>query len=128
MEILSHINKRVKPNKNIKLPLDALINQFTDDKVPMFVKNFTIIYLEMSIERLSLEEIAVHIPNLIRGISRRPTPQRTTIFHMILPVAIFIDISSMDQDTYILDIYIGPAKMEDGARGAERSEKFSFPV
>lgn len=86
MEILSHINKRVKPNKNIKLPLDALINQFTDDKVPVFVKNFTVIYLEMSVDRLPLEEIAQHIPKLIRGISRRPIPQRTTIFHMILPV------------------------------------------
>ncbi|CAO3648650.1 unnamed protein product [Cunninghamella echinulata] len=33
MDILSHINKRIKSNENIKLPFDSLLAQFTNDKL-----------------------------------------------------------------------------------------------
>ena len=86
MELLSHINKRAKLNKSIKLPFEALLQQYMDDKLSAMIKNFTIIYLEMCVDRMTIEETAKHIPNLLKGISRRPEPQRITIFHMILPV------------------------------------------
>ncbi|KAI9491193.1 proteasome stabiliser-domain-containing protein [Zychaea mexicana] len=85
MELLSHINRRAKLNKSIKLPFDALLQQFMNDELSAMVKNFTIIYLEMCVDRMDIDETAKHIPSLLKGISRRPEPQRVTIFHMILP-------------------------------------------
>ncbi|CAO3594598.1 unnamed protein product [Absidia cylindrospora] len=86
MDILSHINKRTKFNENVKLPFDSLLAQFSDDKISTFVKNFTIIYLDLSVKRMSPEETAQHIPKFFHGISRRPSSQRTTLLHMSLPV------------------------------------------
>ncbi|CAO3688639.1 unnamed protein product [Umbelopsis ramanniana] len=84
--VLGHINKRVKPNTQIKLPFEALLNQFNDPNIGVFVKNFTIIYLEMAFSRLPAEEAATFIPKLLPGIAARPAPQRNTILHMVLPV------------------------------------------
>ncbi|KAI8147438.1 proteasome stabiliser-domain-containing protein [Fennellomyces sp. T-0311] len=85
MEVLSHINRRAKLNKSIKLPFDALLQQFMDEKISAMVKNFTIIYLEMCVDRMAVDETAQHISSFLKGISRRPESQRVTIFHMILP-------------------------------------------
>jgi proteasome component ECM29 len=87
MEILSHVNKRVKANPNIRLPFEPLLNQFTDDKVSTFVKNFTLIYLEMSANRLTPEETAQHLPEFLKGISLRPLQQRISLLHIVLPVS-----------------------------------------
>lgn len=89
MEILSHINKRVKANTSIKLPFETLLAQFTDDKVSTFVKNFTLIYLEMSALRLTPEETAKHLPEFLKGISLRPLQQRIALLHIVLPVIFF---------------------------------------
>lgn len=90
MVVLSHINKRVKTNLAIKLPFDALLTQFTDEKVNTFVKNFTVIYLDMAVKRMDVDAIAKHIPSLVRGISKRPDPQRVAAFHMMLPVSRYL--------------------------------------
>lgn len=86
MEILAHINKRVKPAPQIKLPFDALLAQFTDPVIGVFVKNFTILYLEMAYARLAPVDAAAYVPALVRDISQRPLPQRLAIMHMLLPV------------------------------------------
>ncbi|KAI9480308.1 MAG: proteasome stabiliser-domain-containing protein [Benjaminiella poitrasii] len=86
MEILSHINKRVKANNNIHLPFQALLNQFTDPSVSTFVKNFTLIYLEMATSRMSPEETAEYLPAFLTGISLRPSQQRISLLHIVLPV------------------------------------------
>lgn len=90
MEILSHVNKRVKANASIKLPFETLLQQFTDDKVSTFVKNFTLIYLDMSASRLTPEELAQHLPEFLKGISLRPAPQRIALLHIVLPVSLFL--------------------------------------
>ena len=103
MEVLSHINKRAKLNKSIKLPFDALLQQFTDEKLSAMVKNFTIIYLEMCVDRMTVDETAKHIASFLKGISRRPEPQRITILHMILPVRIFWEVSLIN---VLMRIYV----------------------
>lgn len=55
LEILAHINKRVKPQPSILLPVKDLLDQYLDPEVPAIVKNFSIIYLEMGFYRLPLE-------------------------------------------------------------------------
>ncbi|RUP51830.1 hypothetical protein BC936DRAFT_145387 [Jimgerdemannia flammicorona] len=99
MEILVHINKRVKPAPQIKLPFDALLAQFSDPAIGVFVKNFTVLYLEMGYARMAPVDAAAYVPALIRGISQRPGPQRIAILHMILPVLIHYKLNPSEEST-----------------------------
>jgi proteasome component ECM29 len=87
MEILSHINKRVKTNATIQLPFESLLEQFTNPQISVFVKNFTLIYLEMAATRLSPEQTAAYLPQFLSGISLRPVQQRIPLLHIVLPVS-----------------------------------------
>ena len=50
MELLVHINKRIKNNNNIQLPVEALLLQYQDPSATSFVINFTVIYLKMGFQ------------------------------------------------------------------------------
>lgn len=51
LEILSHVNKRVKHQLEIGLPLLALWKLYTDPVASPMVRNFAIVYVEMAFER-----------------------------------------------------------------------------
>jgi proteasome component ECM29 len=55
MEILSHINKRVKHRPEIPLPMLDLWNIYTGSTSSTIVRNFCIVYIEMAFERLPTE-------------------------------------------------------------------------
>lgn len=50
MEILQHINKRVKDQTHIKLNLHDLVTMYLDTTDSM-VRNFAIVYVEMGFNR-----------------------------------------------------------------------------
>ena len=63
LEMLSHVNKRVRGHDQIKLPLDALLDLYLSDSSAPLVKNFAVVYVEMAMDR-SLQDqqtAAVHI-------------------------------------------------------------------
>jgi hypothetical protein len=51
MEILTHINKRVKLQPQVKLPTEALLAQYGDSTQSQLVHNFTIMYLETALAK-----------------------------------------------------------------------------
>lgn len=51
MEVLTHVNKRIKNQPQIKLPVEALMSQYENASLPPLVRNFCIIYLEMAVVR-----------------------------------------------------------------------------
>lgn len=55
MEILSHVNKRVKHQMEIQLPLLELWTMYREDNAVPIVRNFCIVYIEMAFDRLPLE-------------------------------------------------------------------------
>lgn len=55
LELLGHISKRIKTQNNIQIPVRDLLEQYNDPQVPVLVKNFNIIYLEMGFSRISTE-------------------------------------------------------------------------
>ncbi|KAG0232498.1 hypothetical protein BGW42_008118 [Actinomortierella wolfii] len=55
--ILTHINKRIRPKPEIKLPLNGLLQQFADHP-SMLVKNFSLIYIELGFQRIEQEILA----------------------------------------------------------------------
>lgn len=56
LDILSHVNKRVRGHEQIKLPLDALLDLYLSDTSAPLVKNFAIVYVEMAMDRSSPEQ------------------------------------------------------------------------
>ena len=56
LDILSHVNKRVRGHEQIKLPLDALLDLYLADTSAPLVKNFAIVYVEMAVDRCSPEQ------------------------------------------------------------------------
>lgn len=58
IEILSHVNKRVKNQREIGLPLTELWEIYTGANSTPMVKNFCIMYIEMAFERVQLEVCA----------------------------------------------------------------------
>ncbi|KAL8170504.1 hypothetical protein V2J09_022308 [Rumex salicifolius] len=77
VEILTHVNKRVKHDTNIALPLSELWNIYEANAAPL-VRNFCIIYIEMAFERALLEEKKNMAPKLLANISKLP-PQHQEI-------------------------------------------------
>ncbi|KFH67585.1 hypothetical protein MVEG_06317 [Podila verticillata NRRL 6337] len=96
--ILTHVNKRVRPKPAIQLPVASLLQQFTTNPSVM-VKNFTLIYIEMGFERIPLEEKTTALPQLIKGISKRPAAQQTTLIHLVLPTLALIKHHNEDNTT-----------------------------
>jgi proteasome component ECM29 len=86
MELLVHINKRIKNNMNIQLPVEALLLQYQDPSATSFVINFTIIYLKMGYPRLSLERQAELVPSVLAGMEAKPTQHQDSLLLLIMPV------------------------------------------
>ncbi len=51
LEILSHVNKRIKGQNAISLPLAELVQQFKSPESAPMVRNFALVYAEMAFER-----------------------------------------------------------------------------
>ncbi|XP_059624994.1 uncharacterized protein LOC132268214 [Cornus florida] len=78
IEILSHVNKRVKHQPEIGLPLSELWKLYVEANAAPMVKNFCIVYIEMAFERLNVEEKENMAPILVSNISKLP-PQHQEI-------------------------------------------------
>lgn len=86
MELLVHLNKRVKNNEQIQLPMDQLLDQYQDSSVNSFVTNFTIIYLKMGFPRQAMELKIKMVPKLLRALEDKPASHQDSIINMILPM------------------------------------------
>ncbi|XP_048500672.1 uncharacterized protein LOC125497539 isoform X2 [Beta vulgaris subsp. vulgaris] len=78
LEILSHINKRVKHEPGIGLPLSELWSMYTEATAAAMVWNFCIIYIKMAFERSEIEVQKSMAPKFLVDISKHP-PQHQAI-------------------------------------------------
>eukprot|EP01135_Chromosphaera_perkinsii_P004716 Nk52_evm27s294 gene=Nk52_evmTU27s294 len=86
MEILSHLNKRIKDQTHIQLPVTALVEQYMNEDLPIIMKNFTLIYLEMGFERLPTVEEKINLcALLLKSIRDKPVGHRVSIMKLLLP-------------------------------------------
>lgn len=53
LEILSHVNKRVKLQPEIGLPLSELWKLYSESGGTPIIRNFCIVYVEMAIQRVN---------------------------------------------------------------------------
>ncbi|TVU50759.1 hypothetical protein EJB05_02148, partial [Eragrostis curvula] len=83
MDILSHINKRVKHRPDIQLPMLDLWKIYTESVSSAIVRNFCVVYIEMAFERLPAEEKGSIAPDLLVNISTAPRQHQGVILRLV---------------------------------------------
>lgn len=86
MELLVHINKRLKSRPLVQLPIDSLLVQYQDPAASAFIINFTIIYIKLGYPRLPIEKKAELVPILLSALDGKPVQHRDSLFLLIMPV------------------------------------------
>ncbi|XP_053558665.1 proteasome adapter and scaffold protein ECM29 [Bombina bombina] len=85
MELLVHLNKRIKSRPKIQLPVETLLVQYQDPAAVSFVTNFTIIYIKMGYPRLPIDKQCELAPSLLTAMEGRPQPQQDSLMHLLIP-------------------------------------------
>uniref|UniRef100_A0A8C9VU15 Ecm29 proteasome adaptor and scaffold n=1 Tax=Scleropages formosus TaxID=113540 RepID=A0A8C9VU15_SCLFO len=85
MELLVHLNKRIKSRPKIQLPVETLLVQYQDPSAASFVTNFTIIYIKMGYPRLEVEKQCELAPTLLTAMEGKPQPQQDCLMHLLIP-------------------------------------------
>ncbi|PWA56710.1 ARM repeat superfamily protein [Artemisia annua] len=86
MEILSHVNKRVKHQQQIGLPLDDLWHLYMEDNAAPMVRNFCIVYVEMAFDRVTKEKKENIAPTMIANISKLPSQHQDIVLRIVTKV------------------------------------------
>nr|XP_055061565.1 proteasome adapter and scaffold protein ECM29 [Misgurnus anguillicaudatus] len=85
MELLVHLNKRIKSRPRIQLPVETLLVQYQDPAAASFVTNFTIIYIKMGYPRLEVSKQCELAPTLLTAMEGKPQPQQDSLMHLLIP-------------------------------------------
>ncbi|XP_062171204.1 uncharacterized protein LOC133876988 [Alnus glutinosa] len=86
LEILSHVNKRVKHQPEIGLPLLELWKLYSEANAAPMVRNFCIVYIEMAFERVHAKEKEDLAPVLVANISKLPLQHQEIILRIAIKV------------------------------------------
>lgn len=65
MELLVHVNKRLKSRPQVQLPVEALVAEYSRASCSSFVLNFALVYLRMGFPRLPPARQAELLPRLM---------------------------------------------------------------
>ncbi|KAK2816960.1 hypothetical protein Q5P01_025151 [Channa striata] len=85
MELLVHLNKRIKSRPKIQLPVETLLVQYQDPAAASFVTNFTIIYIKMGYPRLEVGKQCELAPTLLTAMEGKPQPQQDSLMNLLIP-------------------------------------------
>ncbi|KAJ3681025.1 hypothetical protein LUZ60_015514 [Juncus effusus] len=83
MEMLTHVNKRVKHRPEIGLPMLDLWKLYCEANISPMVRNFCIVYIEMAFERLPNENKVNTAPELLINIANIPSQHQGIILRII---------------------------------------------
>ncbi|XP_057801647.1 uncharacterized protein LOC131016878 isoform X1 [Salvia miltiorrhiza] len=86
IEILSHVNKRVKHQGTIGLPLSDLWKLYMESSSAPMVRNFCIVYIEMAIDRVQKEEKQLLAPVFLTNISKLPSKHQDILLKITAKV------------------------------------------
>ncbi|KAL9404798.1 hypothetical protein Peur_001770 [Populus x canadensis] len=101
LEILSHVNKRVKYQHEIGLPLQELWKLYTEANATAIVKNFCIVYIEMAFERVNIKEKENMAPVLVANISKLPLQHQEIILRIVARVIGECHASGIDEEVAV---------------------------
>ncbi|XP_071525915.1 proteasome adapter and scaffold protein ECM29 [Panulirus ornatus] len=86
MELLIHVNRRVKDHESIQLPVEALLAQYQDPSATAFVTNFSIIYIKMGYPRLDLNKQVELLPSMLNSLEGKPAQHQDSLLLLMVPV------------------------------------------
>ncbi|XP_075970288.1 proteasome-associated protein ECM29 homolog [Anticarsia gemmatalis] len=86
MELLVHVNKRVKCRADVQLPVETLLKQYMDTTSNSFIINFSIIYITMGFPRLPREKQISLAPCLLEAIENKPQGHQDSILMLVMPL------------------------------------------
>ncbi|PIK34535.1 putative proteasome-associated protein ECM29-like [Apostichopus japonicus] len=84
LELLVHINRRLKSRPRVQLPVEALMLQYQDPSSISFVTNFTILYIKTGYPRLSSERQAELVGSLIQCLDGKPPLQQDVLLQLFI--------------------------------------------
>lgn len=85
MEILTHINKRLKSRPEVKLDLAPIVKHYQDSS-NSFLINFAIIYITLGFPRLTVEKQTDLLPLILHCLEGKPEPHQNKLLMLILPL------------------------------------------
>ncbi|XP_052776475.1 LOW QUALITY PROTEIN: proteasome adapter and scaffold protein ECM29-like [Mya arenaria] len=98
MELLVHVNKRLKSLTRVQLPVDDLIVQFKNPEASSIVTNFTVIYIKLGFPRLEPEKQGERVPALLSCLEGRSQSQQDSFLQLLMPALEKVKMPpSMDQ-------------------------------
>ncbi|KAJ8917780.1 hypothetical protein NQ315_010686 [Exocentrus adspersus] len=86
MELLIHVNRRIKMRPLVQLPVEALLTQYQDPSATSFVTNFTIIYLKSGFPRLPIEKQAELVPTVLNALENKPVSHLDSLLLLVVPL------------------------------------------
>uniref|UniRef100_A0A146MF04 Proteasome-associated protein ECM29 n=1 Tax=Lygus hesperus TaxID=30085 RepID=A0A146MF04_LYGHE len=84
IELLSHISKRVRATRGVQLPVEQLLQLYSDPKASAFVVNFSIIYIKMGFPRLAQQKKWELISSVIQAAENRPLAHQESLCVLVL--------------------------------------------
>ncbi|KAL3530047.1 hypothetical protein ACH5RR_009369 [Cinchona calisaya] len=82
LEILNHVNKRVKHQPEIGLPLQELWQLYLESRAAPMVRNFCVVYIEMAIDRATKEDSESLVPAFLEIISKLPSQHQEILLRI----------------------------------------------
>lgn len=86
MELLIHVNKRLKTRPQVQLPIDVLLKQYENPEITSFVTNFTIIYIKTGFPRLTIEKQTELVPLVLNSLANKPQSHVDSLLLLIVPL------------------------------------------
>ncbi|KAL6433433.1 hypothetical protein ACFW04_006522 [Cataglyphis niger] len=109
MELLVHINKRIKSRPQVQLPVEALLLQYQDPAASSFVINFTIIYIKLGYPRMEMNKQAELVPSVLNAIEGKPLSHQDSLMLIIMPALGHINIpTDLDKRASLLGLQDKP--------------------
>ncbi|XP_068630379.1 proteasome-associated protein ECM29 homolog [Battus philenor] len=86
MELLVHVNKRVKCRSDVQLPVQTLLLLYGESTANSFIINFSIIYITMGFPRLPRDKQLALAPLLLEVIENKPQGHQDGILMLVMPL------------------------------------------
>lgn len=86
MELLIHVNKRVKCRNDVQLPVETLLQLYRDPTANSFIINFSIIYITMGFPRLPKDKQLKLAPTLLEAIENKPPQHQDGMLMLVMPL------------------------------------------
>ncbi|XP_032663557.1 proteasome adapter and scaffold protein ECM29 [Odontomachus brunneus] len=109
LELLVHINRRVKSRPQVQLPVEALLLQYQDPTASSFMINFTIIYIKLGYPRMEMSKQAELVPSVLNAIEGKPLSHQDSLMLIIMPALGHINIpTDLDKRASLLGLQDKP--------------------